>query len=254
MAGFFALIRTRAVGRVLTLASLLALPAHAAETNAGAAAAPAKPDAPALMAGKPAVLPVPEDDFQRYGKILQPGTEPAHPLKLSMPFPDVGQIKIPSQEELAMREKIERLTTMSDGDIRQDLEKWPAFDKMSLADEGMMLVRIQQFKDHRWKAAQDRAHAMGLLTLKPDQFERFEKEYWDKRLQIDREMVKQFDPIFKAHEAEIEEQLYREFSTPGQPVPPTPAKPATPTAVPDAKPATPPAAPPATPAPMQPMH
>jgi hypothetical protein len=255
MAGFFALTRPHFVGQALALASLLALPVHAATTNA----APAAPASPAPMTGKPAVTPVPEDYFQRYGKILQPGTEPEHPLKLGpTPFPDVGQIKIPTQEELAMRDKLERLVTLSDEDIRQDLEKWPAFSKMSLGDEGLLLMRIQQFKDRRWQVAQKRAHDMGLLTLKPDQFQRFEKEYWDKRLQIDREMAKQFEPIFKAHETEIEEQLFREFSTPGQPVPSAPAKPAPPKVSQDAKPAkTPPApsTPPAeTPAPMQPMH
>jgi hypothetical protein len=224
MAGFLALIRGHA-GR-LALTSLLAMPVHADATNAA-------PTAPAPMTGKPAAPPVPEDYFQRYGKILAPGTEPSHPLKLAMPVSDIGQVKVPSQDEINMREKLERLATLSDEDIRQDLEKWPAFNKMSLADEGVMLMRIQQFKDRRAKVAQDRAHALGLLTLKPDQIERFEKEYWDKRLQMDRELAKQFDPIFKAHETQIEEQLYREFSTPGKPVPPPtapPAKPSTPTA------------------------
>jgi hypothetical protein len=200
MAGFLALSRTRAVRVVL--ASLLAIPAHAAATNA-APAAPA-PGTPAAMAGKPVIPPVPQDDFQKYGKIIAPGTEPAHPLKLEMPLPDVGQIKIPSQGELDMRAKLEHLITMSDDEIRQALAKWPAFDKMSLADEGAMLMRIQQFKDRRAKIAQDRAHALGLLTLKPDQLARFEQEYWDKRLQIDRDMAKQFEPIFQARETQVE--------------------------------------------------
>jgi hypothetical protein len=237
MAGIFPLSRSWA------LAWLLALPlssfAAPAPTTSPAPPAPGKP---AATAGKPAVPPVPDDYFQRYGKILAPGTEPAHPLKLEMPFPDVGQIKIPSQGEIDMREKLEHLATMSDDDIRQDLEKWPAFSKMSLADEGNMLVRIQQFKDRRAKIAQDRAHALGLLTLKPEQLQRFEKEYWDKRLQMDRELAKQFEPILNAHETEIEEQLFREFSTPGQPVPPPPPKPPTPPKVAqNGKPASPPA-------------
>jgi len=217
-------------GRALALASLLALP-----ISAFADTAPATPTAPPAKPPTPAV---PENYFQRYGKILAPGTEPAHPLKLAMPFPDVGQIKIPSQGEIDMREKLEHLATMSDEDIRQDLEKWPAFSKMSLADEGGMLIRIQQFKERRAKIAQDRAHALGLLTLQPDQMERFEKEYWDKRLQVDRELAKKFEPAFKAQETALEEQLYREFSTPGKPVPPPTPPPAPPKATPDAKPAT----------------
>ena len=80
---------------------------------------------PMGAAGKPVIPSVPEDYFQRYGKILSPGTEPSHPLKLTMPFPDVGQIKIPSPEELAMRAKLEQLASLSDADIRKDLPPGP---------------------------------------------------------------------------------------------------------------------------------
>lgn len=197
----------------------------------------------------------PEDYVQRYGKILTPGSEPAHPLKLAMPFPDVGQIKVPSEEELVMREKLEQLATLSDDDIRTNLTKWPAFDKMTLADEGAMFMRIQQFKDRRSRIAQDKAHALGLLTLKPEQMAKFEKEYWDRRLQLDRDLAKQFEPILKDREDKIGSDLFREFSVPVTPVPPppaptpvpkptpAPAKPATPTAPPPAaKPSPPPAA------------
>jgi len=225
MAGFHALTRRGNVGLMAVLAILLAasFPASAQMTNM-APAEPAPMSASAPMApAKPGVPPVPEDYFQRYGKILTPGSEPSHPLKLSMPFPDVGQVKVPSAEELAMRDKLERLATMSDSDIRDDLSKWPAFNEMSLADEGAMLMRIQMFKDHRAKVAQERAHALGLLTLKPEQMQQFETEYWNKQLQVDRDLVKQFDPIYKAREAMMEEELFREFSAPGGPVPPPPA-------------------------------
>jgi hypothetical protein len=202
------------------LAAVAVVPAPAAE-----AANPAPAPAPGAPAVKPAVPPVPEDYFQRYGKILTPGTEPSHPLKLAMPFPDVGQIKIPSAEELAMRDKLDRLTTMSDADIRKDLDAWPAFGEMSLGDQGTMLMRIQMFKDRRAKIAQDRAHALGLLTLKPDQMQRFETEYWNKRIQMDAELARQFAPIYKAREDQVEEELFREFSTPNTPVPPPHPKP-----------------------------
>jgi hypothetical protein len=224
MAGFVALTRRGTGGLIAALATWLvpSSPASAQMTNM-APATPAMNASAPMAPGKPGVPPVPEDYFQRYGKILTPGSEPSHPLKLSMPFPDVGQVKVPSDEELAMRDKIERLATMSDDDIRDDLTKWPAFNKMSLADEGAMLMRIQMFKDHRAKVAQERAHALGLLTLKPDQLQRFETEYWDKRLQMDRDLTKQFNPIYKAREAKMEEELFREFSSPGGPVPPPPA-------------------------------
>ena len=52
-------------------------------------------------------------------------------------------------------------------------------------------------------------------SLTPDQKARFEKEYWDKRLQMDHELAKQFEPILKAREQKLREDLFREFSTPG---------------------------------------
>ncbi len=225
-----------------------ALPCPGQMTNTPPAGRPA-----ATASAKPAtppVPPVPEDYFQRYGKILSPGTEPTHPLKLAMPFPDVGQIKVPSQDEINMREKLEGLANLSDEEIRINLYQWPAFTKMNLADEGAMLMRIQMFRDHRAKIAHDKAVSLGLLTLKPDQMARFEKEYWDKRLQLDRDLAKQFEPILKRREADIGEELFREFSLPAQPVPAAPqtapvqnAKPAPPAPPPPV--VMPPSAPPA---------
>lgn len=217
MAGFFLVAGRRAerVAIVLVLLAFGASTAFAQMTNM----APAAP-ATGQAEGKPGTVPpVPVDYFQRYGKILSAGNEPSHPLKLSMPFPDVGQVKVPTSDELAMREKLERLTTMSDEDIRQDLANWPAFNKMSLSDEGLMMMRIQMFKDRRAKVAQDRAHSLGLLTLQPDQMNKFTNEYWQKRLQMDRDLSKQFGAAYKAAEDKMEEQLYREFSTPSKPVP-----------------------------------
>jgi hypothetical protein len=217
---------------VLSIAA--ALHARAQMTNA-APVAGAPPPAPA-------VPPVPQDYFQRYGKILSPGSEPTHPLKLNMPFPDVGQIKVPSQEEMDMRQKLEQLADLSDDDIRANLMSWPAYTKMSLGDEGAMLTRIQMFRDRRAHIAQDKARALGLLTLKPDQMARFEKEYWDKRLQLDRDLSRQFAPFLKDREAKINQELFREFSMPAHPVPP-------PAVAQNGKPATPPPVPPTSAAP-----
>jgi len=215
----FRAVRAGKISRLLPALALAGLflaelhPARGQMTNA----APVKPSAP------PAVPPVPEDYFQRYGKILTPGTEPTHPLKLKMPLPDVGQIKIPSQEEIDMRQKLEKLADMSDDEIRTNLVNWPAFTKMTLADEGAMLQRIQMFRDTRAHIAQDKARALGLFTLKPDQMARFEKEYWDQRLQLDRDLSRQFAPILKDRENKINEALFREFSLPAHPVPGAPA-------------------------------
>jgi hypothetical protein len=274
MAGFL-LVAPRGAQRGLVALALLAASALTLAAQApmmqAATPPPAATPAPATTppgtqpaaGAKPAPIipPVPVDYFQRYGKILSPGTEASHPLKLAMPNPDVGQIKIPTGEETALRDKIERLTTMSDEDIRKDLANWPAFKQMSLADEGAMLVRIQQFKDHRAKLAQECAHDLGLLTLSPAQMDRFTQEYWQKRLKLDGDLARQFQPIYQARESKMEEELFREYSTPAKPPLTKPVvvkKPATP-GVPTT-PATPMPAPnpmvadPSVATPAQPMH
>src|ERR1700722_4198997 len=155
----------------------------------------------------------PPDTLAQYGKIVAPSDQVAHPLKLKLPFPGVGEVKIPTPDELNMRENLEQLAKLSDADIRIQLEKWPAFSKMSLRDEGAMLQRIQDFRDYHTNVAKAKAHDMGLLTLLPDQQARFEKDYWDKRLQMDRDLAKQFEPIFKAREQKLRDELFREFSS-----------------------------------------
>ena len=212
-------------------------------TNAPAAVAPPNKNAP------PAPLP---DPYNQYGHILAPSDDASHPMKLNMPFPNVGEMKVPSMDELTVREKLEKLASLSDADIRAQLNEWPPFTKMKLGDQGQMLARIQQFKDQRSKVALDQAHALGLLTLTPEQKASFEKQYWDKRLQMEHDLVKQFEPVMHAREEKMQEELFREFSAPGTagrppaPAPPAP-KPMTATNAP-----VPPTTPPAGSAPMRP--
>lgn len=202
----------------LSCAGVLALSAQTpAPTNA-------PPSAP-----KPAVPPAPPplvDYYVRYGKILKPNDQAGYPFKLNMPFPGLGEVKVPSNEELDMRVKIEQLATLSDDEIRQQLIQWPAFSKMSLVDDGAMLARIQTFRDYRHKMAQDEAHRLG-LTLNPEQQTRFENDYWNRKLQMDRQLAQQLGAAFKAAQQKLNEDLYREFSTPGPLVkaPPAPPKP-----------------------------
>jgi len=181
-------------------------------TNAPPATAAVKPATNAPPAA--AVPPIPPEYFNRYGKILTSGDEPSHPLKLMLPFPGVGEVKVPNQDEINMREKLEALAVLSDDDIRTQLSQWPAYSKMKLADEGVMLMRIQQLKDRRNKIALEKARQMGLSTLTKEQQARFEQEYWDKRLKMDQELAKQFGPIVKDREAKMEGELFREFSAP----------------------------------------
>jgi hypothetical protein len=205
----------------LWCAGVLALPAQTAPmTNAPAATPPApKPGAP------PAPPPL-VDYYVRYGKILKPSDQVGYPFKLNMPFPGLGEVKVPSKEELDMRVKIEQLATLSDDEIRQQLIQWPAFSKMSLSDDGAMLARIQNFRDYRHKTALEQAHRLG-LTLTPEQQARFENDYWNRKLQMDRQLSQQLEAAFKAAQQKLSEDLYREFSTPGPLVkaPPAPPKP-----------------------------
>ncbi len=195
---------------------------------------PAMVPPPATTSNKPATnvppaVPAPPEYLNRYGNILVPGDGPAYPFKLMLPSPWVGEIKIPTQDEVNMRDKMEALATLSDDDIRTQLNEWPAYSKMKLADEGAMLMRIQQFREHRTNLAMEKAPLMGLSTLTKEQKIRFEKEYWDKRLKMEKELVKQFEPIVKDRESKMQAELFRDFSsTPPVGVPAQASKPPSP--------------------------
>jgi hypothetical protein len=196
--------------------------ADAPKTNAPVAKSPAAPTNAAP------VLP-PPDTLGRYGNILAPGDQAAYPLKLKMPFPGVGELKIPSQGELVMRQKLEELALLSDDELRKQLAMWPAFSRMNLRDEGTMLQRIQDFRDYRSKTAMQKAHDMGLLTLTDAQKAQFEKEYWSKRLAMESALSKQIGATVAASEQKFKDDLFREFSSvsPG-PIAQAPSKPAAP--------------------------
>jgi hypothetical protein len=202
-------------------------------TNAPAAAQPPVAATKSIPPAKNPPPGVPPNTLGQYGNILAPGDQVEHPLKLRIPGPGVGEVKIPSMDELTMRDKLEQLAGLSDADIAGKLAKWPPYGKMSLRDQGMMLQRIQDFRDYRSNTAKGKAHDMGLLTLTPEQEAKFEKEYWDKRLQMDRALAKQFAPVYQAQVQKLQDDLYREFSAVSQgpvaqaPKPPAPKPAAT---------------------------
>ncbi len=209
----------------------------------------AKPPAPAVTTAKPPATnatpvlpPAMQNTLGRYGNILTPGDQVAYPLRLRLPLPNEAEVHIPKPDDLAKRAKIEALANLSDDDIRKQLTAWPVYNKMSLHDQGMMLQRIQDFRDYHLRVALQKAHDMGLSTLTPPQQAKFEKEYWDQRLKLDQDLAKQFQPIYQAREQTMDDKLFREFSSampaPAPPVPGAP-KPAPPVK----KPSTPPASP-----------
>jgi len=197
-------------------------------------AAPVKPPAPVMATAKPpatnapsALSPAMQNTLGRYGNIVTPGDQVAYPLRLRLPLPNEAEVHIPKLDDLTKRAKIEALANLSDDDIRKQLAAWPAYGKMSLHDQGMMLQRIQDFRDYHLRVAMQKAHDMGLLTLTPAQQAKFEKQYWDQRLKLDEDLAKQFQPIYQAREQTMNDQLFREFSSAmPAPAPPAPKPPA----------------------------
>jgi len=177
-----------------------------------------------------------QNTLGRYGNIVTPGDQAAYPLRLHLPYPNEGEVRIPKPDDLTKRAKLEALANLSDDEIRKQLAAWPAYTKMSLRDQGAMLGRIQEFRDYHAKIAMQKARDMGLVTLTPQQQAKFEKDYWDLRLKLDQDLIKQFQPIYQAREQTMNDQLFREFSSAmPAPAPKSPA-PKPPQSQPPAKP------------------
>ncbi len=188
-------------------------PAPSPAPNPTAASTPpAKPSLAPAPTTNAAIPAAPQDAMARYGKIIAPGDEVLHPLRLKLPGLNIGEIKVPRNDEFDMRAKLEALAALSDADIRAQLEQWPAYGKMNLRDEGALLARIQDFRDYRTKVTMAKAHDIGLVTLTPDQKTHFTQEYWAKRLQMDRDLAKQLQPIVAQREQKLDDELFREFS------------------------------------------
>ena len=175
---------------------------------------------PAPVSAKPAAAPTVATN-------AAPITPAQPPVKLKLPSPGAGEVNIPTSDELSMREKLEQMAKLSDEEIHAQLAHWPEFGKMTLRDQGQLMMRIQDFRDFRARVAAQKAHDLGLVALTPDQKALFEKEYWEKRIQMDRDMAKQFGPIFSARQQKMEDELLRQFSTAAGPIalgvkPPTP--------------------------------
>ena len=192
----------------------------------------AKPPTPTVATAKPPATnaapvlpPGMQNTLSRYGNIVTPGDQAAYPLRLRLPGPSEGEVRIPKPDDMNKRAKLEALANLSDDEIRKQLAAWPAYTKMSLRDQGMMLQRIQEFRDYHAHVAMQKAHDMGLITLTPPQQAKFEKDYWDQRLKLDQDLAKQFQPIYQAREQTMNDQLFREFSS-AMPAPaPAPPKP-----------------------------
>ena len=213
---------TAGLGFVMSCGAIWAA-SPASSTNAPSATPPARVATarPPAINAPPVLPPGLQNTLGRYGNIVTPGDQVAYPLRLRLPLPNESEVHIPKPDDLAKRAKLEALANLSDDDIRKQLAAWPAYNKMSLHDQAMMLQRIQDFRDYHARVAMQKAHDMGLLTLTPAQQVKFEKEYWDQRLKLDQDLAKQFQPIYTAREQVMDGQLFREFSS-SMSMPPAP--------------------------------
>jgi len=187
-----------------------------AQTASSSATKPPATNAPPVF---PSSL---QTTLGQYGNIVAPSDQMPYPLKLRLPNPTEGEVRVPKQDDLLKRQKLEALAELSDDQIRKQLAAWPAYSRMSLRDQASMLQRIQDFRDYHYHVAMQKAHDMGLLTLTPPQLAKFEREYWDQRLKLDEDLAKQFQPIYQAREQKMNDTLFREFSS-AMPAPAPPA-------------------------------
>lgn len=119
---------------------------------------------------------------------------------------------MPGKNELEIREKLETLANLSPQQLDAELQKWPRYQQMDLGERAKILQRIQEFKDRRRKAAENKARELG-LKLTPEQFSAFEKEYSGKRSRADRQLWQEMEPRRKALDQQINAELRQQFGS-----------------------------------------
>lgn len=112
---------------------------------------------------------------------------------------------------MEMREKFETLAQLTSQQLDAELQKWPRYQQMDLAERGKLLQRLAEYRDRRHKVAENKARELG-LTLTPDQFAAFETKYWQKKLEADHKLFDEMEPRRKALDQQITAELKQEFS------------------------------------------
>jgi hypothetical protein len=147
------------------------------------------------------------------------------------PAPGIGR------GDIEIREKLETLSQLTPQQLDIELQKWPRYQQMDLGERAKLLQRIQEYKDRRHRQAESKARDLG-VKMTPEQFATFEKRFWEKRLQADRQLWQEMEPRRKALDQQINSELKQEFAafvTAPPPAPPTtipaPVAPPTPGAV-----------------------
>ncbi len=174
-----------------------------------ASAAPTSPPSPS---------PAPSPQATPTYSGLVSGGDSAHPVKLNIPYIWVGDLHLPSQEEMKARFQLEALAALTDEEVRDRLLKWDKFNQMGLGDQGRMFSKVQDFRDKFNKLAQDEANHLGLTTLPPADALEFKKDFLEKRWKADESLVNEFQAKFEVSQKQLDEELLKKF----KPLVPTP--------------------------------
>ncbi|VVM08148.1 hypothetical protein MAMC_01991 [Methylacidimicrobium cyclopophantes] len=111
-----------------------------------------------------------------------------------------------------MRQKIVPLLELPDDRLLEELQKWPRFQKMNLEQKGRLLERIARMRVERVRAAEREAKRLG-LTLSEDQRAAFQRQYWQRREEMIRQLWKETEGRRKALREQLDKELKTEFAT-----------------------------------------
>lgn len=125
------------------------------------------------------------------------------------PAPDAAA---PEESRWEVRQKIVQLLELNDDRLLAELEKWPRFQKMDLGHKGRFLERIDRVRMERHQAAEREAQRLG-LQLADDRKAAFERQYWQRREEIARQLWKETEGQRKALREKMEKDLKAEFAS-----------------------------------------
>lgn len=120
----------------------------------------------------------------------------------------------PEEGRWEVRQKIVQLLELPDDRLLAELEKWPRFQKMELGQKGRFLERIARMRAERQRAAEREAERLG-LQLSGERKEAFEREYWQRREEIARQLWKETEGQRKTLREKLEKELKAEFASQG---------------------------------------
>ena len=121
----------------------------------------------------------------------------------------------PEESRWEVRQKIVQLLELPDDRLLAELEKWPRFQKMDLGRKGRFLERIARMRMERRHAAEREAEQLGLKLSDP-QKEAFERQYWQRREEMARQIWKETEGRRKALREKLKQELKAQFAAKDQ--------------------------------------